>query len=161
MKNRLFSLAVALVAIALFVFAPWSPPPQAQGRSGDQQMARTRFVSDGVQSQATGVLQIGEAGTLSAAVATATRTEVLAAPAAGLSTYVRGIFVEKATASTGSVTVTQGTGTNCATSPIVILTIGAGSPPIGFYPVNALLPAAKALCLTTDAATTSARALAN
>ena len=161
MKIRLLYLVLVLILAATLVIAPWSPPPAAQGRSGDQQMARMRFVNDGVQALGSGVLQSGEVGTLSAAVATTTRTQVVAAPAAGLSIYLRGVWVEKATATTGSITVTQGTGTDCATSPIVILTIGAGSPAIGYYPVNVLVPATKALCLTTDAATTSARALTN
>jgi len=157
MKRFLLAgLALLLVGALTTVLPP--QPSQAQGRSGDQQMARLRFAKDGVQSQGSGVLQTAQVGTLSAAVATATRTEVVAAPASG-STVVLGIFVEKATATTGSVTLTQGTGTNCATSPTVILTIGAGSPAIGYYAVNAILPAAKAFCLTTDAATTSARAL--
>lgn len=160
MKNRIITALLALAMVAVLVAAPWQPTG-AQGRSGDQQTAQLRFANDGVQAQGAGVLQNATIGTLSAAVATTTRTEVVAAPAAGLSTVVLGVWVEKATASTGSVTVTYGTGTNCATSPTVILTIGAGSPAIGYYPVGAVLPAAKALCLTTDATTTSARALTN
>jgi len=156
----LFVAALAIAVAAMLVTAPWQAP-QAQGRSGDQQMARTRFVKDGVQSLGSGVLQVGEIGTLSAAVATTTRTQVVAAPAAGLSIYLRGVWIEKATATTGLITVTQGTGADCVTAPVVLLSIGAGSPAIGYYPVNAIVPAAKALCLTTDAATTSARALTN
>ncbi len=159
MKSRLILTLLSLLIVTLLVIAPWVPM-EAQGRSGDQQMARVRFVKDGVQAQGSGILQIGEAGTLSAAVASATRTEVVAAPTAG-SIYLKGIWVEKATATTGLVTVSYGTGANCATGPTTILSIGAGSPAIGFYPVNTIVPATKALCLTTDAATTSARALTN
>lgn len=160
MKGRIFTAVALVVALGVFSIATAPPPSTAQGRSGDQQMARMRFVKDGVQTQASGVLQTGEVNTISAAVASTTRTEVVAAPASG-SIYLRAILVEKATASTGIVTVTQGTGTNCATSPVVLFTIGVGSPPIGVYPVSILVPAAKALCLTTDASTTSVRALTN
>lgn len=165
MKTRVIGLLAAVLAMAVLVIAPWAPPPLAQGRSGDQQMARTRFVSDGVTANGTGVLQTGDVGTLSAAVATATLTEVVAAPAAGLSVYLRGIWLEKSTATTGSALVRYGTGTNCVTGTTTILTIGPQTAssllPIGYYPVNALIPAAKALCLGTDAATTSVRALTN
>ena len=115
-------------------------------------------VSNGVGAQGAGVLQVGTLGSLSAAVASATMTQVVAAPGSG-SIVLLGIFVEKATATTGLVTVSSGTGTNCGTGTATLLSIGAGSPPIGFYPVGALVGATKALCLTTDASTTSARAL--
>jgi hypothetical protein len=115
-------------------------------------------VSNGVGAQGAGVLQVGTLGTISAAVASATMTQVVAAPGSG-SIVLLGIFVEKATATTGLVTVSSGTGTNCGTGTATLLSIGAGSPPIGFYPVGALVGTTKALCLTTDAATTSARAL--
>lgn len=115
-------------------------------------------VSNGVGAQGAGVLQIGMLGTLSAAVASATMTQVVAAPGSG-SIVLVGIFVEKATATTGLVTVSSGTGTNCGTGTATLLSIGAGSPPIGFYRVGSLVGTTKALCLTTDASTTSARAL--
>lgn len=159
MKNRMLPIVALSLALALVIASSWQPS-EAQGRSGAQQMARTRFVEDGVQSLGSGVQQVGEVNTLSAAVATTTLTEVVAAPASG-SVYLRGIWVEKATASTGNVLVKNGTGTNCATGTATMLSIGAGSPAIGYYPVNALVPAANALCLETDAATTSARALTN
>lgn len=119
-------------------------------------------VAAGVAAKGNGVLQVGEVGTLSAAV-TNTLTETNAAPSAG-SIYLRGIYIEKMTATTGTVTVDYGTGTNCGTGTTTILTIGpqtASSPiPIGYYPVNVLVTAKKALCLVTDGAGTSARALA-
>lgn len=156
MKKKL--TAVALFAALLLVVTFWTVP-QAQ-ESGNQQLLNLSWLSTGPTAQGSRGLQVGEVSKISAAVSTAAvRTEAVAAPAAGLSIYLRGILVEKATATTGSVTVTQGTGTNCATSPVVLFTIGAGSPPIGVYPVSTQVPAAKALCLTTDATTTSARAL--
>jgi len=115
-------------------------------------------VSNGVGAQGAGVLQVGRLGTLSAAVASATMTQVVAAPGSG-SIVLLGVFVEKATATTGLVTVSSGTGTNCGTGTATLLSIGAGSPAIGFYPVESLVGTTKALCLTTDAATTSARVL--
>jgi hypothetical protein len=115
-------------------------------------------VSNGVGAQGAGVLQVGTLGTLSAAVASATMTQVVAAPGSG-SIVLLGILVEKATASTGLVTVSSGTGTNCGTGTATLFSIGPGSPAIGFYRVGSLVGTTKALCLTTDAATTSARAL--
>lgn len=115
-------------------------------------------VSNGVGAQGAGVQQVGSLGTLSAAVASATMTQVVAAPGSG-SIVLVGIFIEKATASTGLVTVSSGTGINCGTGTATLFSIGAGSPPIGFYPLPSLVGTTKALCLTTDAATTSARAL--
>lgn len=157
MKRKL--LGAALVAALLLVISSpgWL---QAAKERGEQTLIQMGFLSDAPGAQGANVLSVGEVSKISAAVSSAAvRTEVVAAPAAGLSIYLRGILVEKATASTGSVTVTQGTGTDCATSPVVLFTIGAGSPAIAFYPVSIQVPAAKALCLTTDAATTSARAL--
>jgi hypothetical protein len=120
-----------------------------------------KFVYSGVGAQGAGVLQVGEVNTLSAAVATATLTQVVAAPAAGLQTYLRGLLVQKAaTASSGStVTVEYGTGTNCGTGTTVLLGPLA-PPPVGYIPLNILVPAANAVCLATDASTTSVRVLA-
>lgn len=121
-----------------------------------------KAVLDGVGAQGAGVLQTAPLYTLSAAVASATRAQVVAAPGAG-SIYLAGILVETATNSAGIVTVSYGTGANCGTGTTTLFTLGLGtgsSPfPVGFYPVHVLVPATKALCLTTDGATTSARAL--
>jgi len=163
MKTRLFSL-LALLTVAILVVQPWGPSPQAQGRSGDQQMARTRFVGDGVTANGTGVIQTGEVSTLSAEVTNTTVTQVVAAPAAGLSIYVRGIVVTKSVAATGAVTLVYGTGTNCGTGTTTLLTIsGATSNSLlpGYIPLGILVPAAKALCLNTEAAGTGVRALTN
>lgn len=120
-------------------------------------------LSAGAKAKGVGVQQVGEVSTLSAAVASATRAQVVAAPTSG-SIYLRGVLIETATNAAGIVTVTQGTGTNCGTGPVVLFTLGiatASSPlPVGYYPIGIQVPAAKALCLTTDAATTSARVLA-
>jgi hypothetical protein len=116
-----------------------------------------KHVLDGVGGQGAGVLQTAELFTLSSAVASATLTQVAAAPSSG-SLYLGRLLVEKATASTGSVTVEYGTGTNCGTGTTVIfgpVTV----PPVGMMSVGILVPATKALCLVTDASTTSVRAL--
>jgi hypothetical protein len=115
-------------------------------------------VSNGVGAQGAGVLQVGTLGTISAAVASATMTQVVAAPGSG-SIVLLGILVEKATATTGLVTVSSGTGTNCGTGTATLFSIGPGSPAIGFYRIGIPVGNTKALCLTTDASTTSARAL--
>jgi len=74
-----------------------------------------------------------------------------------------GVIIETATNAAGIVTVSTGTGTNCGTSTATKVVFGIGtatSPlPVGYYPVNALVAAGSAICLTTDAATTSARVL--
>lgn len=159
MKGRIFSIVAVLLATMLFTIATAPPPSSAQ-----ESAAQVRFIKHGVQAQGFGVYQTGELSTLSAAVASATLTQVVAAPASG-SIYLRGIWIEKATATTGAVTVRYGTGTNCGTGTTTLLTIGPQTAtsllPIGYYPVGALVPAQNALCLVTDAATTSARALAN
>lgn len=161
--NRLLIGAVIFLAAAVLAIVPWGPPPQAQGRSGDQQMARMRFVSDGVQTQAAGVLQSGELNTLSAAVASNTTAQVVAAPTAG-SIYLRGIWIEKMTTATGLVNVIYGTGTNCGTgtTTLLSLSLATGQAPLfGKYVIGVAVPATKALCLQTDASTTSVRALYN
>ncbi len=161
-SNRFFVAALAILVAAMLVIMPWAPP-QAQGRSGDQQMARVRFFDDGVQSKGTGVLQVGELNTLSAAVASATTTQVVAAPTAG-SIYLRGLWIEKMTTATGVVNVIYGTGTNCGTGTTTLfsLSLATGQAPVlGDVYIGVLIPATKALCLQTDAATTSVRALTN
>jgi hypothetical protein len=152
MRGRIFLTLLGLLLVALLVIAPWAP------MVAQESAAQLRFIKHGVQTQGFGVQQVGMLGTLSAAVASATLTEVVAAPASG-STVIVGVWVEKATASTGNVLVRYGTGTNCATGTTTLLSIGVGSPAIGFYPVYALAPAGKAVCLGTDAGTTSARVL--
>ena len=125
------------------------------GTNADKQML------DGVGALGAGVKQVATLGTLSASVAAATLTEVVAANSG--STVLLGVWLEKATATTGTVTVRYGTGTNCGTGTTTLLTLGPQTAssllPIGYYPVNALVPSTKALCLITDAATTSAKVL--
>jgi len=151
----ILGVGVFLVAILLLLSIP--PVRTVAQQVGDQVLLSMKFIKVGPQSQGAGVLQVGEVNNLSAAVATATLTQVVAAPTSG-SIYLRGILLEKVTATTGSVTVQSGTGTNCGTGtavlfgPVVI-------PPSGYLRLDIQVPAAKALCLQTDAATTSARAL--
>ena len=116
-----------------------------------------KHILDGVGSQGAGVQQSAQLFTLSAAIASSTLTQVVAAPGSG-SIYLGAILVEKATASTGSLGVEYGTGTNCGTGTTVLF--GPVSvPPVGVMPIGILVPATKALCLVTDASTTSVRAL--
>jgi hypothetical protein len=116
----------------------------------------------GVGTQGAGVQQTATLGTLSSAVASATDAQVVAAPGTG-SIVLLGVFLEKATNSTGTATVEYGTGSNCGTNKTTILTLGpaTGSSPLhlGSYPINALVVAQKALCLVTDGSGTSIRAL--
>lgn len=157
-RGRIFTVFLALAVSALLIATPWTSPSAQE--SPAQVTMQQKFVNQGVQAKGAGVALHGELGTLSAAVASATRTQVVAAPAAGVSTILRGVLVESATAATGVVTISYGTGTNCATSPTVITSLAAGTStviPIGYVPLNVVVPAAKAVCITTDAATTSAR----
>lgn len=161
-KSVLFGAAVAALLFALSI--PWLAPLAQETAS--QVTLTMAFLKQGVLTDASsrGVLQIGQLSTLSAAVASATRTEVVAAPAAGNAVYVRGLFVQSSTTGTGSITVSYGTGTNCATGTTTVLTLTAATGqtlPFGYANVGAKIPAANALCLQTDAATTSVRALTN
>ncbi len=161
MKNRIFVGAGLALALLLVVTMVWSPS-QAQVTPA-QQALRQRFLSQGVSALGFGVAQTGEVSTLSAAVATATLTEVVAAPTAG-SIYLRGIWIEKSTTGTGSVLVRYGTGTNCGTGTTTLLALTAAASQtfaFGYYPIGIAVPATKALCLGTDAATTGVRALTN
>ena len=153
---------LALLVVGLLAIAGIFLNTQAQESPAQVTMAQ-RFVKSGPQALGAGVLQVGSIGTLSPAVASATRTEVVAAPASG-SIWLQSVIIEKATATTGLVTVSYGTGTNCGTGTTVLLTLGPQTStsllPIGTYSLQVQVPAAKALCLTTDAATTSARVVA-
>jgi len=127
--------------------------------TGEQVLLGLKYISGGVQAQGAKVLQTGEINSLSASVATATLTQVIAAPASG-SVYIRGIMVEKSTGAAGTYTVQYGTGTNCGTGTTVLYG-PVTNPPVGFNRIEVAVPAAKALCLQTDAATTLVRALTN
>jgi len=120
-----------------------------------------KHMLDGVGALGAGVLQTATLGTLSAAVASATMAQVVAVNAGAR--VLLGVFIETATNAAGIVTVSTGTGTNCGTGTATKVVLGiatATSPlPVGYYPVNALVAAGSAICLTTDAATTSARVL--
>ncbi len=161
MRKRLFAVLLAVMIAALVTLSPWQP---AQGQeSGAQVLIAMKFVNKGVQSQGAGVLQTGEANSISAAVASATTTQVVAAPSSG-SIYLRGLWIEKMTTSTGSLNVIYGTGTNCATGTTTLFSMSMAAsqvPTLGEYKVGVIIPAASALCLNTDAATTSVRALYN
>jgi hypothetical protein len=153
--------AVALVAIMLMLLMPQAAV-QAQ-QVGSQVLISMKFIKAGVGSQGAGVLQTGEVNNLSAAVASGTTAQVVAAPASG-SIYLRGLWVEKMTTATGSINVIYGTGTNCGTGTTTLLSMSMAAsqiPTVGEYKLGVLVPATKALCLQTDAATTSVRALTN
>jgi hypothetical protein len=117
-----------------------------------------KTVSDGVGALGAGVVQTGEVNTLSAAAGN-TITQVVAAPGAG-SVYLRGLLIEKISGATSTVTLSYGTGSNCGTGTTVLLGPITGSA-VGFIHLGVLVPATKALCVTTDAATTVVRALTN
>jgi hypothetical protein len=125
------------------------------GTNADKQML------DGVGALGAGVKQVATLGTLSAAVASASMTQVVAVNAGAR--VLLGVIIETATNAAGIVTVSTGTGTNCGTGTATKVVFGIGtatSPlPVGYYPVNALVAAGSAICLTTDASTTSARVL--
>jgi hypothetical protein len=158
MKSRIFIVAAALLAAAALTIGTLPAPSVAQ-----ESAAQVRFIKHGVQSQGFGVYQVGELSTLSAEVASATLTEVVAAPSSG-SIYLRGIWINKSTTGTGSILIRYGTGTNCGTGTTTLMQLTAASGqtfPFGYVPIGVAVPAAKALCLSTDAATTGVRALTN
>jgi len=112
-------------------------------------------IEAGVGAQGAGVQQVGSLFTLSAAVASATLTEVVAAPGSG-SVYLGGLLVEKKSG-TPTITVQYGTGTNCGTGTAVLA--GPITPVNEHIPLGVLVPATKALCLQTDGTSTGVRAL--
>jgi hypothetical protein len=118
-------------------------------------------VKAGVSAQGAGVQQTLEIGTISAAVASNTTAQVVAAPGAGLSTVIMKVWLEKATNTTGYVNVITGTGTNCGTNTATLFALGPSTAssgvPLGPYFVGVLAPANYEVCLQTDASTTSAR----
>lgn len=149
-------MGVVLAIAALVAFVP-APPAAFAQESAAQVALQQKFVLAGPRAQGAGVMQTGEVDTLSAAVASATLTQVVAAPTSG-SIYLRALLVEKATASTGSVTVKYGTGTNCGTGTTTLLG-PVTVPPVGRLTLDIQVPAANALCILTDASTTSVRVL--
>lgn len=156
MKSKTFLIGLAVLALAATVL--FEPLAQAS-RDWTQTLVVT--LDTGVAAKGAGVLQTGEVSTLSSTIA-GTRTKVVTAPTSG-STYLRGIFIEKSATSTGSVIVSQGTGTNCGTNNTVLLSLTAASGqtfPFGYQAIGILVPAGKDLCLATEGANTSVRALA-
>ncbi len=168
MKNKTAKLAfivVALMIVALTftrVHAQQTNKTTASPEAAAQTQLQQTYVNNGVGAQGLGVMQIGQLNTLAAAVASATRAQVVAAPTAG-SIYLRALWIEKSTTATGSIIVSYGTGTNCGTGNTVITTLSAATGetfPFGYQELEILVPPANALCLATDASTTSVRVLA-
>lgn len=156
MRNRIFLVVVILLAALLLMLgSPWVVTKAQE--VADQVILKMKFIKDGVQTQASGVLQVGEVNTLSAAVATGTLTQVVAAPGSG-SIYLRGLLVEKKSA-TPTITIQYGTGTNCGTGTTVLA--GPITPVNEYIPLHVLVPAGEALCLQTDSTDTGVRALTN
>jgi len=150
-------LMIGIIAIVLFATAVMVIPQghvSAQG-VGDQITRQMRLVNQGVSGQGAGILQTGDLSNISSSVATATLTQVVAAPSSG-STYIRGVIVEKSTGAGGTFTIQTGTGTNCGTGTTVLLG-PVTNPPIQQYYLGVLAPAGKAVCLQTDAGTTVVR----
>ncbi len=164
MLKKLKVVAVlALCLVNLAAIATLVAPGAVAQVVGEQVLLTMRFLNAGPSTQGANALQVGEVSTLSAAVASATLTEVVAAPSTG-SIYLRGIWVEKSTTATGSVLVRYGTGTNCGTGTTTLLSLTAATGQtfgFGYYRIGVQVPATKALCLGTDASTTSVRALTN
>jgi hypothetical protein len=155
MKRFLNALLVVALAVLAGVFF------QARAVESWTQTLMTD-VASGPAAKGNGVLQVGEVSTLSAAVASAARTQVVAAPTAG-SIYLRGLWIEKSATSSGLVTVSYGTGTNCGSGTTTLLSLAAATSqtlPFGYQPIGIQVPATKALCLVTEGANTSVRALA-
>lgn len=150
------AIGVALIAVLLLCFP--ALPTQASA-VGEQTLIQMKFIKNGVQSLGSGVLQTGEVNTLSAPVASATRAKVVSAPTSG-SVYIRALLVETSTGAAGTVTVSVGTGTNCGSNTAVLLG-PITNPPIGYIRLDVLATAARDVCLTTDANTTTARLLTN
>ena len=168
--------AISAVTQGAGAATPGTVPWYVQGTDGTNKtpaadaIARSRYVipsngttafadqNAGVKAAGVGVQQVAHVNTLSAAVASATMTEVVAVTGSGVSTHIAGIIVEKAAATTGSITLTAGTGTNCGTSGVVI--VGPIiAPPSGYIPLGIVATAARAICITTEGANTSARIL--
>ena len=157
--NLKSSFYVLLIALAVFVTAPlWVTHAQ---EVADQVILTT--LAKGPKAKGAGVQQVGEVSTLSAAVAAATLTQVVAAPTAG-SIYLRGIWINKAATTTGSILLRDGTGTNCAsgtTHTILSLTAATGQTfKLGYQRIGIQVPAARALCAITEGANTSVQVLA-
>jgi len=114
----------------------------------------------GVEGQGVGVQQVTDVNSLSALVATATLTSVVAAPASN-STIITGMLVEKSTGSAGTVTIQYGTTvkTACDTGTTVLLG-PITNPQIGYTPLGGIVvPSGKIVCAQTDASTTGVRLL--
>src|SRR5438552_18177269 len=110
MRNTLAWMLLLIIIGCLF--SVMTPNHQAAAQqTGDQNMLNLSFVGKGVSGQGNRILQTGDLSNLSAAVATATLTSVVAAPASG-STYIRSVAVEKSTGAAGTFTLQYGTGTN-------------------------------------------------
>jgi len=152
---------LALLVVTLVALAGVFLTTQAQ-ESGSQITLAQKFVKSGPQASGAGVLQVAPVNT-GVEIAVATLTQIVAAPASG-SIYVDGIFLEKATATTGTVTLRYGTGTNCGTGTTTLIYVGPQTTtslmPLGYYPMHIQVPATKALCAITDATTTAAIVLA-
>lgn len=160
MKNLFTKIGIALLALASVV-AIGSFAQGKFGQTGDQRLSAIFFVGDGVSTGGSGVLQVGELGTLSAS----TNTGIARVVTAGAgSIYLRALWVEKMTTGTGSITVSYGTGTNCGTGTTTLFSMAMAAsqiPTLGEYKINIPLPAAKDLCVTTDASTTAVRVITN
>jgi hypothetical protein len=150
-------LGLVIVLAVLTVIFPQQALHAAQS-VGEQALLKMRFGQDLAQAQGNGILQTGEVNSISAAVATASTTQAVAITATG-NTFIRGIFVEKSTGAAGSYTISVGTGTNCGTGNVVVLG-PVINPLIGYAPIGVPVPTAgQAVCLATDAGTTSVRLL--
>jgi hypothetical protein len=152
MKLRIFLYGFLIVAVAALLGSSY-------GTRAVESWTQTLMmvVDSGPSAQGAGVLQVGQVDTLSSAVASATRAQLVAAPTAG-KIYVRAVIVEKKSG-TPTFTLSYGTGTNCGTGTTTFL--GPVTPVNNRVNLDIQVPvAAKALCGATDGATTGIRVLA-
>lgn len=153
------NLLIGALILAVFALIAYTPTGRAV-ESWTQTLMTD--VGLGPQTSGYGVLQTNRVvkGT---DINSATLTQIIAAPATG-QIFVDGVFLEKATATTGAVTLQYGTGTNCGTGTATLAYIGPATStslmPLGYYPLKIQVPAAKALCAKVDATTTDALVLA-
>lgn len=141
-----------LMMLIILLIAGWQ-------QVGEQNLLKLFFIGKGVSGQGNNVLQTGEVNNITAAVATATLTKIVSAPASG-ATYIRRVLVEKSTGSTGTFTIQYGTGTNCGTGTTVLFGPVTNPQVVPHY-IGILVPAGQDLCAQTDASTTSIRVLYN
>jgi hypothetical protein len=119
-----------------------------------------QLVSDIYGNQFVRLGSSNQGSVLTAALST-TDTQVVAAPAAGLSVWLTAIVGQSTTSTAATTTLEYGTGSNCATGKTTIISVqssaNTGNPfSLGIGSIGLAVPAAKALCLVNSSATNTA-----